>query len=197
MNTLVIWTCAGLAYALFWLWYVGFRRKVTPEEVEKTMALFKTDAKWTVQQQENLRNFLANDDGKDFVMVNLLLLHRPVRESRKKLEAYQKVFLGALLRKAGHPVLVATAASGTVENVACDPDERWGAAGMIRYRSRRDLMEILPATIGSEHHGLKLASLERTFAFPASPWFLFGGPKLLAPLTIALVAALVHLAILL
>jgi hypothetical protein len=52
---------------------------------------------------------------------------------------------------------------------------------MIRYHSRRDLMEILPATIDSEHHDLQLAALERTFAFPASPWVLLGGPKLLAP----------------
>ena len=195
MSAFVIWATAVLVYAAFWWWYVGFRPKVTPAEVEKTMELFKPDGGWTDQQQENLRNFLANDNGKDFVMVNLLLLNHPQRESRKNLAKYQKVFLGSLLRKAGHPVMVAMAASGNVENVACDQDEGWGAAGMIRYRSRRDLMEMLPATIGSEHHGLKLASLERTFAFPASPWFLFGGPKLLAPLVIALVAALAHLAV--
>ena len=195
MNAFVIWSAAGLTYALFWWWYVGFRSKVTPVEVEQTMGLFNTEGGWTEQQRENLRNFLANDDGKDFVMVNLLLLNRPQKDSREKLAKYQKIFLGALLRKAGHPVMVAMAASGNVENVACDQDEGWGAAGMIRYRSRRDLMEMLPATIGSEHHGLKLAALERTFAFPASPWFLFGGPKLLAPLVIALVAALAHLAV--
>jgi hypothetical protein len=194
MSAFVIWATAGLIYALFWWWYVGFRPKVTPVEVEQTMGLFKTEGGWTDQQRENLRNFLANDDGKDFVMVNLLLLNRPQKESREKLAKYQKIFLGSLLRKAGHPVMVAMAASGNVENVACDQDEGWGAAGMIRYRSRRDLMEMLPATIGSEHHGLKLAALERTFAFPASPWFLFGGPKLLAPLVIALIAALAHLA---
>ena len=195
MNAFVIWSAAGLPYALFWWWYVGYRSKVTPVVVEQTMGLFKTEGSWTEQQRENLRNFLANDDGKDFVMVNLLLLNRPQKDSREKLAKYQKIFLGALLRKAGHPVMVAMAASGNVENVACDQDEGWGAAGMIRYRSRRDLMEMLPATIGSEHHGLKLAALERTFAFPASPWFLFGGPKLLAPLVIALVAALAHLAV--
>ena len=195
MNALGIWATAGLIYALFWWWYVGFRPKITPAEVEQTMGLFKADGSWSEQQLENLRQFLANDDGKDFVMVNLLLLNRPHKASGEKLARYQKVFLGSLLRKAGHPVMIARAASGNLENVACDQAEGWGVAGMIRYRSRRDLMDILPATIGSEHHGLKLAALERTFAFPASPWFLFGGPKLLVPLAIALVAALVHLAI--
>ena len=195
MNAFEILGTAGLIYALFWFWYVGFRRKITAEEVEEIMRLLTKDGVSTEQQQENMRNFLANDDGKDFVMVNLLLLNRPQQESREKLSKYQKIFLGSLLRKAGHPVMIATAASGNIENVACDQDEGWGAAAMIRYRSRRDLMEMLPATIGSEHHGLKLAALERTFAFPASPWFLFGGPKVIVPLCIALIAALVHLSI--
>ena len=195
MSALGIWGIALVIYALFWCWYIGFRKKVTSEEVESTMALFKEDGTWTEQQRQNLRHFFTNDDGKDFVMVNLLLLKSPVNESRKKLNTYQKIFLGSLLRKAGHPVMVAMATSGNVENVACDQDEGWGAAGMIRYRSRRDLMEMLPATIGSEHHGLKLAALERTFAFPASPWFLLGGPKLLVPLVIALIAALVQLSL--
>ena len=101
-------------------------------------------------------------------MVNLLDLAKPRRESSKKLAAYQKVFLGALLRKAGHPVFVATAASGNIENVACEHADDWSAAGMVRYRSRRDLLEILPETFGSEHHALKLASLDKTFAFPAA-----------------------------
>jgi hypothetical protein len=90
-------------------------------------------------------------------------------ESRKKLDYYQKIFLSASLRRAGHPVLIARAAGGNVENVACDDNDGWRAAGPIRYRSRRDLMETLPATIGSEHHDMKLDALDGTFAFPASP----------------------------
>lgn len=173
---------------------MGFQKKITPAEVETTLRLLEGSDSWISNQQDHLRKFLLNDDGKDFVMVNLLHLKSPRKESREKLARYQKVFLGSLLRKAGHPVMVATAASGNVENVACDHADNWGAAGMIRYRSRRDLMEILPATIGSEHHGLKLDSLEKTVAFPASPWFMLGGPRTVVALAIALVAALTHLA---
>ena len=89
--------------------------------------------------------------------------------------------------------MIARAASGNVENVACDHADDWSVAGMIRYRSRRDLMNILPATIGSEHHGLKLESLEKTFAFPASPWFMFGGPRIVVALGIALLASVLHI----
>lgn len=195
MTAVTIWVAAMLIYALFWCWYVGFRRRITPAEAEATMALLDKAASMTPKQRDSLAHFLANDDGRDFVMVNLLELKKPVRESRKKLDSYQKVFLGGLLRKAGHPVMIATAASGNVENVACEHADDWMAAGMIRYRSRRDLMEVLPATVGSEHHGLKLAALEKTFAFPASPWFMLGGPRLVVALAVALMAALTQLAI--
>ena len=194
MSTTLIWLIALLTYALFYCWYIGFRSRVTPAEIERTMAIL--DAGLVDEtRKSHLRHFLANDDGKDFVMVNLLELAKPRKESIKNLNAYQKIFLGQLLRKAGHPILIARAASGNVENVACQEFDNWTAAGMVRYRSRRDLMEILPATIGSEHHELKLSALDKTFAFPASPWFVVGGPKLLVPLLIALIAAVTQLSV--
>jgi len=193
MSAVMIWIIAVLAYVAFWFWYVGFQKKVTPQEVAATMSIFEHDDTWTNTQKEHLRNFLLDDDGKDFVMVNLLHLKSPKKESLEKLNTYQKIFLGSLLRKAGHPIMIARAASGNVENVACDHADDWSAAGMVRYRSRRDLMNILPATIGSEHHGLKLESLEKTFAFPASPWFMFGGPRIVVALGIALLASVLHI----
>jgi hypothetical protein len=66
---------------------------------------------------------------------------------------------------------------------------------MIRYRSRHDFMDMLPDTVGSEHHGLKLAALEKTFAFPASQWFMLGGPRVVVALLIALIAAISQLTI--
>lgn len=194
MSPTLIWLIALLTYALFYCWYIGFRSRVTPAEIERTMAIL--DAGLVDEtRKSHLRHFLANDDGKDFVMVNLLELAKPRKESSKNLNAYQKIFLGQLLRKAGHPILIARAASGNIENVACQEFDNWTAAGMVRYRSRRDLMEILPATIGSEHHELKLSALDKTYAFPASPWFVVGGPKLLVPLLIALIAAVTQLSV--
>jgi hypothetical protein len=195
MTTSIIWPIAAITYAVFWCWYVGFRQKITPREVEKTLQLLDVHDFGTGEQRDSLRHFLANDDGRDFVMVNLLHMKAPLGESRQKLEAYQKIFLGALLRKAGHPVMMARAAVGNLENVACDHADNWTAAGMVRYRSRRDFMEMLPATVGSPHHGLKLEALEKTFAFPASRWFMSGGPRLVVALSIALIAAIIQLAV--
>ena len=192
MSVIYVWGAAFLAYVLFYSWYIGFRKKVTPEEVEATLAIFKQrEHIWNQSQLDNLGNFLLEDDGRDFVMVNLLLFQDPVRTSRETMGKYQKVFMGELLRKAGHPVLIGRAASGSIDNVDDSEAGFWHAAALVRYRSRRDLMEMIPATLGSEHHGMKLAALDKTLSFPASPWFMLGGPKVLMPLVLALLAALI------
>jgi hypothetical protein len=184
-----------LVYAIFWLWYVGLKKTISPQlmaEVENIIS--SEDSEWTTEtHRKNILHFLENDDGKDFVMVNLLTLKRPTEQSRKKLLSYSKIFLGSLLKRAGHPVAQAQAASGKIEMVNVPLNEEWDSAFFVRYRSRKDLAEIILDTAGSEHHGLKIASLERTFAFPASPWFIFGGPKLLVPLILALIAAIAHI----
>lgn len=192
MTPTLIWSIATIFYAFFWFWYIGIKSKITPEEVERSVKLLESRSKCTKKQINDIRRFFEEDDGKDFVMVNLLELKTPIRESRKKLAVYQNVFLGNLLKRAGHPIFLARAASGNIEDIGCESDN-WSAAAMVRYRSRRDLLEILPETAGSDHHELKLESLERTFAYPGTPWAIIGGPKIIVPLALALAASLLHL----
>lgn len=64
---------------------------------------------------------------------------------------------------------------------------------MNRYRSRRDLMAVLPSTLGAEHHGLKLAALEKTLAF--EPSLMLGGPRAVVAPVVALTAALAQIVI--
>jgi hypothetical protein len=195
MNPLFIYAAAVFIYALFWFWYVGFSRKVTPELIEQTLAVIGSDhsAMLTDTHSKNIRYFLENDDGKDFVMVNLLALKRPTKESRKKLNAYSKIFLARLLKRAGHPVGFAMAATGKIEFLGVPAEEEWDSAFFVRYRSRKDFAEVIIDTAGSEHHSLKIAALDRTVAFPASPWSIMGGPKLIVPLLLTLFATLLHL----
>jgi hypothetical protein len=193
MNTLIIWAIAALLYGIFYSWYIGFRQRVTAEEVVALLARYEKDSAMTDKQATSISTFLFNDDGKDFVMVNLLHLKQPLKESRTKLETYQKIFLGQLLKKAGHPVMFGRAASTNIENLECDAADNWTAFGLVRYRSRRDLLEILFDTINSEHHQLKLDSMQKTLAFPSAPWSMTGGPKLLVPMALALLAMILQL----
>ncbi|MFT5032735.1 MAG: hypothetical protein ACI89D_000865 [Bermanella sp.] len=159
---------------------------IRPKEVDKIITLLAgSEHSFRQDQFQSIRDFFADDDGKDFVMVNLIHLKKPVKESSRKLAQYQKVFLGSLLRKAGHTVLIAKRSGGNVELINCEHNNDWPAVGMIRYRNCRDLMEILPSTVGNAHHNLKLESLEKTIAYPASDWFMLGGPRVAVALLIA------------
>ena len=194
MTSLIIFSTALGLYALFWAWYVGLGRKISPAllaEVERLMT--EDDGGLTDTHKKNVRHFLENDDGKDFVMVNLLALKQPRRESLSLLNKYSKVFLGSLLKRAGHPIARASAAAGKIEFLNVPEGDEWDAAFLVRYRSRSDFAEMMIETWGSEHHGFKLAALDRTFAFPASPWFVLGGPKIMVALILALAAALLHI----
>ncbi len=58
------------------------------------MRLLDTHEFGTAQQREHLRHFLANDDGKDFVMVNLLHLKAPLARIAKKARGLPEDFPG-------------------------------------------------------------------------------------------------------
>jgi hypothetical protein len=205
MRALWIWGAALLAYASFWLWYVGWRGPLTQAEVEAQLARLEAPALGAAPDQiEALRAFLAADDGREFYMLNLLRLHPgevrdpttgAERPARKVLEGYTSEFMPALLRRAGHPALFGRAAGGYVEHWGVEPDPGWSVSGVIRYRSRRDLIELVTDPRFAGFHANKLAALANTLAFPLAPGFVVVGPRVTVALALALLAALAQLAL--
>ena len=154
MTSLVIFASAFALYALFWSWYVGFGRKVSPQLLEKVeRILAEDDDVLTDTHRNNIRHFLENDDGKDFVMVNLLAIKRPRQESMLLMNKYAKIFLGNLLKRAGHPIAQARAAAGKIEFLNVPEADEWDVCMWVRYRSRSDFADMIIETWGSEHHG--------------------------------------------
>jgi hypothetical protein len=192
ISIISIWTIAALFYAMFWAWYVGLQGKLSQSEVAEYMERFES-AGLPIDKLENLHHFLANDDGREWFMINLLQLKSPKRESRKLLQSYSKTFMGGMFKRAGHPFFIANARAKNIENVNCDQADNWTMSAIVRYRSRRDCAETLMVTFGSDHHADKLAALEKTLAFPATTSLLMGSPRVLVALGLALIAALVQI----
>ena len=87
---------------------------------------------------------------------------------------------------------------GYVDAWRVAPDPGWTLFGTMRYRSRRDLMQLVTDPRFLAMHPFKLAGTAETFSFPTRPVLtLFAGPRLWVGLVIALVAALAQLAVLL
>jgi hypothetical protein len=195
ITVTIFWGASALIYAIFWVWYVGLKGKLSETEVEQYMQRFEA-AGLPADKLENLHQFLAKDDGREWFMINLLELKSPKRESAKLLQSYTKTFMAGMYKRAGHPFFVANAKAKNIENLHCEHADNWTSTGIVRYRSRRDCAETLLDTFGSEHHGDKLASLEKTFAFPATTSLLVGSPRVLVAMGLALIAALIQIAFL-
>ena len=193
-TLMIIWGVAIVAYCLFWAWYVGFGSKVSEQDLNRYMACVE-QTELSEESMASFRNFFANDDGKEFFMANLLHLKSPKHESRQLLAKYTSVFVGKLMKKAGHPYFFGLAQARNLENLNCEVVDGWTTVALMRYRSRRDLGEMLVDTVGTEHHGFKLAALEKTFAFPATGNLNVGSVRLMVGLVVALIGCVTYILI--
>jgi hypothetical protein len=204
MGGILIWVLAAAAYGAFWFWYNGWQGPLSKEEVDTFVGrLQASSSDFGPERLETVRSFLEQDDGREFFMVNLVRLHpEPVtvpgtdeREpARKVLERYTSYFMRALFLRAGHPAFVGRAAGGYVEHWGVESDPGWTMAGVVRYRSRRDMAILASDPRFEPAHVFKVAAMANTLAFPAAPGFAVAGPRVWVALVLALVAALVHLA---
>jgi hypothetical protein len=202
-----LWICALALYALFSVWYNNWRPPLGAPEIERYLGRLDPAGAGGIDPERlaAVRRFLEADDGREFFMVNLVRLQpgqvavpgsEEKRPAAKVLERYTGYFMPALFRRAGHPAFFARSAGGYVEAWGVEPDPGWSFAGMIRYRSRRDMIELATDPSFGPAHGFKIAAIASTLAFPAAPGMVFVGPRIWIAMLLGLVAALGHVLLL-
>lgn len=207
MNPVWLWIVALALYGLFSVWYNNWRPPLSAAEIERHMSRFDSPGTGGIEPERlaAVREFLEADDGREFFMVNLIRLQPgkiAVPGSEEKLPApevlqkYTGYFMPALFRRAGHPAFFARRAGGYVEAWGVEPDPGWSFAGMVRYRSRRDMIELATDPSFEPAHAFKIAAIASTLAFPAAPGMVFVGPRIWIAMLLALVAALGHVLLL-
>lgn len=204
-STVAVWGTALALYGAFWLWYVGLPRPLSASEIDAHMArIGASEMGNDPARMAALRAFLEADDGGEFFMVNLVKLRPgPVtppdggapRSAAEVLDGYMEHFMPAFLRRAGHPAFFGRAAGGYLEQWNVEADPGWTLGAAMRYRSRRDMLEIVEDPRFENAHLFKEAAIERTLAFPAAPGLVVAGPRIWVGLVLALVAALATLAV--
>lgn len=197
-----IWGLPFLAYVVFWLWYTPLSGPMTAEEVDRVVA-WSQDAGDAPETTERFRRFFEEDDGRAFLMVNLIDMADMPRElpatgpgadAGALLDHYMEYMYTALLARASHPVFAGRALSPSLDLVGIEGAEVWEQAVLMRYRSRRDLWEIASHPSFLERHEYKLAALEKTIAFPVTPALFLSDPRLLLALLLLAVAGLLDTA---
>lgn len=209
MNAIVfsgawwIWPVAVALYGLFRAWYDNWRKPLSTQEVEHYMRQVQTSPGAEHTDPQVLRQFLARDDGKEFVMCNLVRLHdQPVAHPltgvmtppRQLIQEYFRPFAVTLFLHGGHPVVTSRKVAGYIDSWNVPPDPGWTMVGMMRYRSRRDMMELTLNQRFMNAYPFKAAAVEQTYSFPTqilSTMVL--RPRSGVALGLTLMAALVHL----
>ena len=196
-RTRTIWAVLAGIYAVFFSWYTSFGGPLSDAEVEHYLGILESrEPPPPPEGLASMRRFLEEDTGDDFVMVNVIDMYdtplqiegvEPGMTSDEVLGKYMEYMYPALFSRASHPVLFGSAANTAMDLMNADGMERWTRGAGMRYRSRRDLMEIAtnPAFQGS--HEFKVAAMAKTIAFPIDPWFQLGDPRLVLGLLVGLV----------
>lgn len=186
-RNLTVWVVIGLLWGGFFLWYTNLQGPLNGEEIDAIMERLASRG----DAPENLaavRSFLESDTGDDFVMLNVIeMKDGGDAASRTALQEYMAYMWPALLSRACHPVFYGTAAAPALDVWGIDEASQWSTGALMRYRSRRDMIEIAgnPAFAGS--HEFKFAAMAKTIAFPVDPWLSLGDPRLLLALILAVI----------
>ena len=140
MSGWMIWGTALALYDVFRLWYDNWRGPLSKAEIDAFLG--EVQGRYSGGNDPAvLRRFLEEDDGKEFVMLNLvkieegMVTHPQTGEQvtgRSMMRRYSDPFVKALLRRGGHPGMVGAKVGPYVDawNVEGDPD--WSIFGLMR-----------------------------------------------------------------
>jgi len=174
------WLVATALSAAFLLWHQPwFGKPLTTAEIDAAFAV-SVDRATALPESEKvkLRAFFSSDDGRPFYNVNLTLyreqatypdgIQRPgIRTGSDAADAYARVVIPQLLRRGSYPVFVSSKISNLLEDGAPGADF-FQNIGIVRYRSRRDMLDMIsdPVYMAGAPH--KFASLAKNVAVPTT-----------------------------
>jgi len=150
---------------------------MSTEEIEEALnKLRSTDpAHNNSAEVDDIRQLLASDDGKEFVMQNLVQYRAKAlypegstysddpREADKR---YGKSIIGDLLRYGNLLIFIARKSGDFVNPEGADA---WHYVAMVRYRSRRDFVRFAIRANQADKFMHKWAAIEKTHVFPVKP----------------------------
>ncbi len=176
-STLVVSAALLALYGLFFLWYGGKGKPLTPAEIVGFVQQMQAQVQGPNQQTDidDIRTLLSRDDGQEFVMQNLVR-YRPKAlyppgydlglDPRAADKRYAKAILWPLLKNGNVLVFVARRSGSFIEPEGADA---WHYVAMVRYRSRRDFARFALESAKANVFVHKWAAIEKTHVFPVKP----------------------------
>ncbi len=209
MATFWVWGIALLVHGIFLSWYINWRGPLSKAEVETLMARMRANNVGHGHQDEMpvMQRFLEEDDGREFYILNVIRMSGddvadPVtgkmRPAREVMAGYTRMFMPALFARGGYPALAARRVGGMVDTWGLKEVPEWSMMGYMRYRSRRDIADLVCDPRFGGAHAFKFAAMPQTFNFPARPMIMtLASPRIWVGLSLALAAPVAQIALLL
>ena len=191
------WATAALVYLVFLCWHEPwFVRPLTQAEVQAAFDGPLAKAHLHPGEREMMLAFFRSDDGRAFYNINLMQYRvqaqypdgqarAGIASGRDANTAYSNVVVPLLLERAGYPVFGSTKTSNLMMSASAGADF-FEELAVVRYRSRRDMLEMIldPRFLAGAPH--KLASLEKNVASPSTPFLVFDARALVAVVLLVL-----------
>jgi hypothetical protein len=195
-TSLLIGLALAALYLVFLFWYGGRGAPLTQTEIDQALGQLEGGSTHTADPAslEQLRTVLSHDDGREFVMHNLVrwrskALYPPgspygddVRAADKR---YGRAIVWPLIKRAGVVMMIARNAGRFIDDGQSLP---WTYVAMVRYRSRRDFLRFVVETEQREVFVHKWAAIEHTHVFPVQPIISLFGVRLMAGMALCLAA---------
>jgi len=193
-----IWLLPALFFALFLFWYTPSGGPLSDAEVDNFVVKMEANGS-SPEAIAMIRQFGEEDTGKHFIMINNIDYDEtpgnvagaaPGENAQQLMDRYMGHMIPAMLSRGSHPVMMGPAAYRSIDVIGVEGVDIWDMGGLVRYRSRRDFLEIVTDPAFSGKHHFKAAALEKTIAFPVEPDFNLGDPRLLIGLLLLALTAL-------
>ena len=145
---------------------------------------------------------MEEDNGKQFIMVNNIEMNKdpgdvlganPGESADQLMSRYMEYMWPNLLRRASHPIFMSNAVYQSMDLVGIEGAETWDQAALMRYKSRRTMMEIVTNPNMMNRHGFKIAALQKTIAYPVEPFGFYSDMRLIFGMLIAIVGLSIRL----
>lgn len=192
-------------YAAWFVWYGGTGEPVTQTELESYISQMAQNSHSdpdTIQETTELMQRLGEfDTGNEFLMVNLIKYRdqaaypadSPWADETDALAAdarYSSGVIKELFARGSLPILK----SSVIGVFMIDEDWRdWDVTAIVRYRSVKDMLDMI---VGMADSGLavhKFASIEQTHVFPVEPEISLFSVRILFALVLLTIALLVQM----
>jgi len=171
--TIVNWSITIIIFLLFLIWHGAFESPLSKNEVNHFLKTYVE--MYPNADAAKVKKFLQEDDGKPVVMVNVIKLHdKPItvkgknfgNSSQKAISKYMSFVAPYLIKRGSYPMFTGIAVMQSMEHWGIKNAEEWSSGALVRYRSRRVMMQMITDPAFDKFHDAKIAAIEKTISYP-------------------------------